>query len=68
MNRLVINEDQSIYVDGYKYILKYETTEIILKLSKKQIVIQGNKLIIINFCNTEMLIKGEITRISFVKD
>lgn len=68
MNRIVINEDKSVYIDGYKHIMKYEDYEIILQASKKQIIIQGNTLLIECFNKTEMLIRGEILNIKFVKE
>lgn len=68
MNRIVINENSSIYVDGYKRIIKYEDSEIILAISKKQVVIQGMNLLIECYSKTEMLIKGVINNVSFVKE
>lgn len=68
MTRIVINENKSVYVDGYRHILKYNEDEIILKLSKKQLLIKGSELTITSFCNTELLIKGNILNICFEKD
>lgn len=68
MNRIVINENSSIYVDGYKHIIKYEDSEIILAISKKQVAIQGMNLLIECYSKTEMLIKGVINNVSFVKE
>ena len=68
MTRIVINENKSVYVDGYRHILKYDEDEIVLKLSKKQLHIKGNELTITSFCNTEFLITGNIMNICFEKD
>lgn len=68
MTRVVINENHSVFLDGYRHILKYDVAEIIVKITKKKLIVQGINLAITSFCTTEMLIKGEITAIYFIKD
>ena len=45
MTRIVINENKSVYVDGYRHILKYNEDEIVLKLTKVNIYKTLNDLL-----------------------
>lgn len=66
MTRVVLLEQKSIHIDGYKSILSLNEETICIQCKKKILEISGRKLVIDTFNGIEMTISGFISGIRWL--
>lgn len=66
MTRVVLLDQKSIHIDGYKSILSLNEEVICIQCKKKILEISGRKLVIDTFNGIEMTISGFISGIRWL--
>lgn len=64
--RIILNGNRELLLDSCKGIVELSDTQIIVKLSRGRLCIEGACLCIHSFCCTDVVIRGEILSIRFM--
>ena len=67
MTRIILQDNKSVHIDGYKRILNYDKESIKLLCSKKIIEIYGNNLNVIYFTSIQIEIEGMIDGVKWLE-
>lgn len=65
MTQIIIYDQTGIHVDGYKRIISFDSSMILLQCKKKKLIVTGNALAIASFTSEEILIRGEILSVNW---
>lgn len=60
--------DDYFYIFNYKYLDLFNENRIILSLSKKKLILNGNNLLLVKITKEELLIRGSISNIEVKND
>lgn len=52
-----------VHVDGYRQIVSFDTTQVLLRCKKNMLVIEGNALRIASFDGAEITVRGDIAAV-----
>ncbi len=66
MTRIILYDQKSIHIDGYKNIISFGDDRICIQCRKNAVEITGDKLFISSFSGIEMTIGGKITGIRWI--
>lgn len=66
MTRIILYDQKSIHIDGYKSIVSLDHSRICIQCSKKAVEICGEDLFISSFSGIEMTVGGLITGIRWI--
>ena len=67
MTKIILIDDTTIHIEGYKNIITMESEQVCIQCQKKRLMIYGEKLKIETFSNVELNVYGLITKIEWMK-
>lgn len=67
MTRVVLLDNKSVHIDGYKRILNFDKESIKLVCSKKIIEIYGHNLNVVSFSSIQIEIQGIINGVRWIE-
>ncbi len=66
MTQVILYDNKSVHIDGYKNIINFNSAKMSLKCKDKILEIKGNNLCIDSFSEVSMVVSGQIEDISWV--
>ncbi len=60
MTQVHFYDQTCVHVDGYRQIVGFDTTQVLLRCKKNMLVIEGNALRIASFDGAEITVRGDI--------
>lgn len=66
MTRIILHDQKSMHIDGYRNILSFADDTICILCKKKVLEISGNGLYIASFNGIEMTVNGSISGIRWI--
>ncbi len=65
--KLSVYDSFGVHIEGHKGLLSYTPTKIIIRLKKKQAVVEGDSLNVYYASKEELYIRGKITTFSLIE-
>ena len=59
MTQVHFYDQTCVHVDGYRQIVSFDTTQVLLRCKKNMLVIEGNALRIASFDGAEITVRGD---------
>ncbi len=66
MTRIILYDQKSMHIDGYKNILRFSEEKIYIQCKEQILEVSGSKLYISSFNGIEMTINGMISGIKWI--
>lgn len=63
MTQVHFYDQTCVHVDGYRQIVSFDTTQVLLRCKKNMLVIEGNALRIASFDGAEITVRGDIAAV-----
>lgn len=63
MTQVHFYDQTCVHVDGYRQIVSFDTTQVLLRCKKNMLVIEGNALWIASFDGAEITVRGDIAAV-----
>ena len=60
MTQVHFYDQTCVHVDGYRQIVSFDTTQVLLRCRKNMLAIEGNALRIASFDGAEITVRGDI--------
>lgn len=68
MTQIHLYDQSCVHIDGYKHIISFDTTRVLLQCKKHKLLVSGCSLRITSYQADELLIQGEIASINWVTE
>ena len=66
MTQIILYDNKTIHIDGYKSIINFRSDELSVKCKERTLVIKGSELQIDSFSEVCMVVSGKINDVSWV--
>ena len=66
MTQVHFYDQTCVHVDGYRQIVSFDTTQVLLRCKKNMLVIEGNALRIASFDGAEITVRGDIAAVGYL--